>query len=118
MWDPKSPWADQRVRRAVSRSIGPAISEAETLGASPPTGNMVPKAFEHALPMDLIHMIRQAKKLLAEAGYQRRIRRWDLYPWPPYFSTGEAIIGYLRDRHQAGCARWSVPFYADLARRS
>ena len=37
MWDPKSPWADQRVRRAASLAIDRhAISEAETLGASPP----------------------------------------------------------------------------------
>ena len=43
MWDPKSPWADQRVRRAASLAIDRhAISEAETLGASPPTGNVVP----------------------------------------------------------------------------
>ena len=36
MWDPKSPWADQRVRLAASLALDrKAISEAETLGASP-----------------------------------------------------------------------------------
>jgi peptide/nickel transport system substrate-binding protein len=97
MWDPKSPWADERVRRAASLAIDRhAISEAETLGASPPTGNIVPKAFEYALPMDPDpYDPAQAKKLLAEAGYPNGFDAGDLYPWPPYFSTGEAIIGYL-----------------------
>jgi ABC-type transport system substrate-binding protein len=37
----------------------------------------------------------RAKQLLAEAGYPNGFDAGDLYPWPPYFSTGEAIIGYL-----------------------
>ena len=53
MWDPKSPWADQRVRLAASLAIDrQAISEAETLGASPPTGNVVPPGFEFALTIE------------------------------------------------------------------
>ena len=36
MWDPKSPWADRRVRLAANHAIDrKAISEAETVGASP-----------------------------------------------------------------------------------
>ena len=38
MWDPKSPWADQRVRKAASLAIDrKALSQAATLGASHPT---------------------------------------------------------------------------------
>src|ERR1051326_1118234 len=53
MWDPKSPWADRRVRLAAAHAIDArAVSEAETLGASPPTGNVVPRGFEFALPLE------------------------------------------------------------------
>src|SRR5262249_23253378 len=45
-WDPKSPWADRRVRLAASHAIDrQALSEAETLGASKPAGNFIPKSF-------------------------------------------------------------------------
>ena len=97
MWDPKSPWADQRVRLAASLAIDRrAISEAETLGASPPTGNVVLPGFEFALKIapDPFNSER-AKKLLTEAGYPNGFDAGDLYPWPPYLSTGEAIISYL-----------------------
>src|SRR5207302_4726012 len=53
MWDPKSPWADRRVRLAANYAIDrKGLSEAETLGASPPTGSIVPRSFEFALPFE------------------------------------------------------------------
>src|ERR1041384_2032442 len=52
-FDPKSPWHDRRVRQAASYALDRrAISEAETLGASKPTGNIVPRTFEFALPVE------------------------------------------------------------------
>jgi peptide/nickel transport system substrate-binding protein len=97
MWDPKSPFADQRVRKAASLAIDrQALSDADTLGASKPNGNIVLKSFQYALPIepDRYDPV-QAKKLLAEAGYPNGFDGGELVPVPPYFVSGEAIVGYL-----------------------
>ncbi len=61
-----------------------------------PTGNVVPKSFEFALPLEPTpYDPAKAKQLLAEAGYPNGFDAGDLYPWPPYFSTGEAVTSYL-----------------------
>jgi peptide/nickel transport system substrate-binding protein len=97
MWDPKSPWADPKVRLAASLAIDrKMISEAETLGASPPNGSVVPASFEFALKLPAHpYDPKKAKQLLAEAGYPNGFDGGDLYPWPPYFSAGEAINANL-----------------------
>ncbi len=38
----------------------------------------------------------KAKQLLAEAGYPGGFDAGDFYPWPPYFSMGEALASYLQ----------------------
>jgi peptide/nickel transport system substrate-binding protein len=85
MWDPKSPWHDKRVRQAASLAIDRrALSEAETVGASIPTGNVVPKGFEFAIPIEPDpYNPARARQLLAEAGYPKGFDAGDLYPWPP-----------------------------------
>jgi peptide/nickel transport system substrate-binding protein len=97
MWDPKSPWADPRVRKAASLAIDRnALSEADTLGASKPNGSIVLKSMAYALPIEADpYDPKEAKKLLAEAGYPNGFDAGELHPWPPYFSTGEAIVGYF-----------------------
>ncbi|HEV8472440.1 MAG TPA: ABC transporter substrate-binding protein [Methylomirabilota bacterium] len=97
MWEPKSPWADQRVRLAASLALDRrTLSEAETLGASKPAGNFVPPRFEFALPLDAHpYDPARAKKLLADAGYPNGFDAGELHQLPPYFGLGEAIVGYL-----------------------
>jgi peptide/nickel transport system substrate-binding protein len=96
-WDPKSPWHDKRVRLAASYAIDrQALSESETLGASKPTGNIVPPTFEFALPIEPYpYDPGKAKQFLTEAGYPNGFDAGELYQIPPYFSMGEAIVGYL-----------------------
>jgi peptide/nickel transport system substrate-binding protein len=97
MWDPKSPWADPRVRKAASLAIDrKALSDAQTLGASKPTGGVVLKGMEYALPIEPDpYDPEQAKKLLAAAGYPNGFDGGDLTPIPPYASPGEIVVNYL-----------------------
>jgi peptide/nickel transport system substrate-binding protein len=97
MWDPKSPWADKRVRLAANYAIDRwRLSEAETLGASKPTGSIIPRAFEFALPIEPYpYNPGKAKQLLAEAGYANGFDGGELYVTPPYFARGEAVMSYL-----------------------
>src|SRR5881409_229301 len=96
-WDPKSPWSDRRVRLAANHAIDRrALIEAETLGASRPTGSMVPRSFEFALALPAYaYDPAKAKQLLAEAGYPSGFDGGDLYPYPPYWSAGETLVNYL-----------------------
>ena len=96
-WDPKSPWHDRRVRLAASYAIDRrALNDAENLGASRLNGSIVPRSFEFALPLDPHpYDPAKARQLLTEAGYPNGFDAGDLHPWPPYFSMGEAIGGYL-----------------------
>ena len=96
-WEPKSPWHDQRVRLAASLAIDrKAINDAESLGFSGLTGNIVPRHMEFALPIEPHpYDPKRAKQLLAEAGYASGFDAGDLTPNPPYFGMGEAITNYL-----------------------
>ena len=77
MWDPKSPWADRRVRLAANYAIDrKGLSQAETLGASPPTGNIVPRTFEFALaPRAVSLRSREGQAAAGRSRLSQRVRR-------------------------------------------
>jgi peptide/nickel transport system substrate-binding protein len=97
-WDPKSPWADRRVRQAANHAVDrQSINQAETLGFSRLTGSIVPRIFQLAVPYEPSPFDPgRARKLLAEAGYPGGFDGGDLHPFPPYNSMGEAIVGNLQ----------------------
>ena len=96
-WDPKSPWADRRVRLAASLAVDrKAINEAEALGFSGLTGNIAPRHFEFALPIDPHpYDPKRAKQLLVEAGFPNGFDGGDITPNPPYFTMAEAVATNL-----------------------
>ena len=75
-WDPKSPWHDARVRKAVTLALDrEGINQALTLGHSLLTGSIVPKDYEfYWQPPKIPHDPAAARRLLAEAGFRRRLR--------------------------------------------
>ena len=96
-WNPKSPWADRRVRLAANMALDKqAINEAERLGYSRLTGSIIPSVMDFALrvephPYDPTH----AKRLLADAGYPNGFDAGELTPLPPFVTMGEAVQTYL-----------------------
>jgi peptide/nickel transport system substrate-binding protein len=97
-WDPKSPWHDLRVRQALNYAIDrQALSEQQTLGASPPTANIVPRAFEFAQPLEAYsYNPEKARQLLKEAGYPKGFDAGEITSGPPYHALAEGVANYLQ----------------------
>jgi len=97
-WDPKSPWADRRVRLAANHAIDRQVmNEAITLGFSRITWSIIPQSFDFywqppAYPYDPA----RAKQLLAEAGYPKGFDAGDVWCEPATATMSEAAIGYLQ----------------------
>jgi peptide/nickel transport system substrate-binding protein len=97
-WDPKSPWADRRVRLAANHAMNrQAVNEAITLGFSRITWSIIPASFDFywqppAYPYDPA----KAKQLLAEAGYPRGFDAGDLWCDAATATMSEALMGYLQ----------------------
>src|SRR5437588_6997027 len=97
-WDAKSPWHDERVRKAASLAIDrKGINQALTLGYSRLTGNpFVPDIFEyHWQPQEPASDPAQARKLLAEAGHANGFDAGEYTCDSSYANLGEAIVNNL-----------------------
>ena len=96
-WDPKSPWADKRVRLAANLAMDrKTINQAETLGFSRITATLIPHSFEYAWQPPLYPFDpTRAKKLLAEAGYPNGFPAGELSVDSTYASVAEAIVNYF-----------------------
>jgi peptide/nickel transport system substrate-binding protein len=96
--NPKSPWADKRVRLAANHAIDrKAINEAETLGFSKITGSIIPHTFDFywAPPVHPYDPAR-ARRLLAEAGFPNGFDAGAYYCDSSYANLGEAAVNYLK----------------------
>jgi len=96
-WDPKSPWADRRVRLAANLAIDrQAINEAEFLGLSKLTGSIVPHSFDfYWSPPVYPYDPGKARRLLAEAGYPNGFDGGTISSDMVYASLAEAVANYL-----------------------
>jgi peptide/nickel transport system substrate-binding protein len=97
-WDPKSPWHDIRVRRAVNLALQrEAINQAACLGFCPPAGVIVPRVMEYALQVEPgEYDLKKAKQLLAEAGYPRGFDAGDFAAIPGFPTVTDAVVNDLR----------------------
>ncbi len=97
-WEPKSPWADRRVRLAANLAIDrKAINDAEFLGFGRPASSIIPRDFEFswaapAYPYDPA----RAKHLLAEAGYPSGFDAVEVATDAVYAPEAEAVINGLQ----------------------
>ena len=93
-FDPKSPWADQRVRLAANLAIDrKTINEAEYLGHGKLAYSIIPRDFEfHWAPPAYPFDPAKAKQLLAEAGYPKGFDAVEMATDAVYAPEAEAVI--------------------------
>src|SRR5207253_7567014 len=96
-WDTKSPWHDERLRRAVNLALDrKRINEAACLGFCPPAGVIVPRVMDFALQVEPPpYDPQKAKQLLAEAGYAAGFDAGFFVPIPGFPTVAEASVNYL-----------------------
>jgi peptide/nickel transport system substrate-binding protein len=97
-WDPKSPWADRRVRLAANLAINrQAINDAEYLGFARVASSIIPRDFQFYWPAPTYaYDPARARQLLTEAGYARGFDSGDLSTDAVYAPTAEAVVNDLR----------------------
>ena len=93
-WDPKSPWHDERVRRAANLAMDrQGINQALTLGRSHLTNSIIPESFEfYWQPPAPVYDPTQAKRLLLEAGYPNGFDAGEFFTDASYSNVSEALL--------------------------
>ncbi len=93
-WDEKSPWHDERVRKAASLAIDrKGINQALTLGYSVLTGSIIPESFDYYwAPPAPVYDPAQAKQLLTDAGHPNGFDAGEYYCDSSYSNVAEAVI--------------------------
>jgi peptide/nickel transport system substrate-binding protein len=97
-WDPKSPWHEERVRRAASLAIDrQGSNEALMLGHALVSGNpLVPSHYDfYWQPPAPVYDPRQAKELLKEAGFPAGFDGGEYNCDSSYANVGESVVDNL-----------------------
>jgi peptide/nickel transport system substrate-binding protein len=96
-YDPKSPWADQRVRLAANLAFNrQTANEAETLGHSRLTGSIIPRNFGYALALEPYpYDPSKARQLLKEAGFPNGFDAGECHVDSVYTGVVEALVNDL-----------------------
>jgi peptide/nickel transport system substrate-binding protein len=97
-WDPRSPWADRRVRLAANLAINrKALNDAEYLGFARVASSIIPRDFQFYWPAPPYpHDPARAKQLLAEAGHPRGFDAGEIAVDAVYAATAESVINDFR----------------------
>ena len=93
-WDPKSPWADRRVRVAANHAIDKkGFVDAEYLGFGKPALSIIPRDYEFYWPSPgYAYDPTRAKQLLAEAGFAKGFDAVEIATDIVYAPEAEAVI--------------------------
>jgi peptide/nickel transport system substrate-binding protein len=98
-WDEKSPWHDERARRAASLALDrDSMNQALTLGFSKITGSLIPQSFDmYWQPPAPVYDPAKAKQLLAEAGHPGGFNAGELFCDSSYANVAEAVVNNLAE---------------------
>jgi peptide/nickel transport system substrate-binding protein len=99
MDDPKSPFHDVRVRKAISLALDRQyLADQETAGMGVPWGNFIPPEWPGAVqrPPDEFDLA-EAKRLMAEAGYAKGFAVDWFTPFPAVESLSLRVMEQLRE---------------------